>query len=99
MLLKTSAQSQFQHRKHSKLHEPAEPVFVRGNGPVITAAVSNLIENALNHSPLVVGRTDPGNVDSFDRGSRLPGLAFRRKKREKVLKDFGGVENSRKAQD
>jgi len=38
--------------KTLEVDEPEGPVFVLGNGPVITAAVSNLIENALSHSPI-----------------------------------------------
>jgi signal transduction histidine kinase len=37
--------------KTLEVDEPPAAVFVRGNGHAIAAAVSNLIENALNHSP------------------------------------------------
>jgi signal transduction histidine kinase len=39
------------NHKTLEVDEPATPVFVRGNTHAVVAAVSNLIENALNHSP------------------------------------------------
>ena len=38
-------------QKTLEVDEPTTPVFVRGNTHAVVAAVSNLIENALNHSP------------------------------------------------
>jgi signal transduction histidine kinase len=38
-------------RKTLEVDEPAVPVMIRGNALVATIAISNLIENALNHSP------------------------------------------------
>ena len=37
--------------KTLEVDEPTAPVFIRGNGFVVNIAISNLIENALNHSP------------------------------------------------
>ena len=37
--------------KTLEVDEPEDPVLVRGNAFVVTIAISNLIENALNHSP------------------------------------------------
>ena len=34
-----------------EVDEPEKPVFIRGNASLVTSAISNLIENALNHSP------------------------------------------------
>ena len=37
--------------KTLEVDEPEKPVFIRGNASLVTSAISNLIENALNHSP------------------------------------------------
>jgi signal transduction histidine kinase len=77
-----------------EIDEPAEPVFVRGNGPVITAAVSNLIENALNHSPIGgavrIRVTSTPSIEVHDSGPGIPP-----EMREKVFERFWRGENSK----
>jgi signal transduction histidine kinase len=72
--------------KHIALSGAAEPVRVNGNGEMISRAVRNLIENALNHSP--AGQTveiiveKPGVVHVLDDGPGIKNeeraLIFRR---------------------
>jgi signal transduction histidine kinase len=70
------------------------PVFVRGNGPVVIAAVSNLIENALNHSPtggtVRIRITSAPSIEVCDSG---PGIAP--EMREKIFERFWRGENSK----
>jgi len=70
------------------------PVFIRGNGPVVIAAVSNLIENALNHSPTVgtvrIRITPTPSIEVCDSG---PGIAP--EMREKIFERFWRGENSK----
>ena len=62
--------------KTLEVEEPAAPVFIRGNGFVANIAISNLIENALNHSPpgkAVRIRVTPGpSVEISDSGPGIP---------------------------
>jgi signal transduction histidine kinase len=80
--------------KTLEVEAPTAPVFVFGNGPVVIAAVSNLIENALNHSP--VGRavririTQMPSIEVCDSG---PGIST--ELREKIFERFWRGENSR----
>jgi signal transduction histidine kinase len=74
--------------------EPAGPVFVRGSEPVIIAAVSNLIENALNHSPMGgtvrIRVTSSPSIEIHDSGPGIPPEL-----REKVFERFWQGENSK----
>ena len=53
--------------KTLEVEEPAAPVFIRGNGFVVNIAISNLIENALNHSPPGQGRSNLRDARSIGR--------------------------------
>ncbi len=81
-------------RKTLEVDEPAGPVFITGNGPVITAAVSNLIENALNHTPtggiVRVRITSTPSIEVRDSGPGIP-LELR----EKIFERFWRGENSK----
>jgi signal transduction histidine kinase len=80
--------------KALEVDEPAEPIFVLGNGPVIIAAVSNLIENALNHSPvdrtIRIRVTSTPSIEVHDSGPGVPP-----EMREKVFERFWRGENSK----
>ena len=80
--------------KTLEVDEPTGPVFVRGNGPVVTVAVSNLIENALNHSPIGgavrIRVTSTPSIEVHDSG---PGISP--EIREKVFERFWRGENSK----
>jgi two-component system, OmpR family, sensor histidine kinase TctE len=62
--------------KTLEVDEPSVPVFIRGNGFVVGIAISNLIENALNHSPpreAVRIRVTPNpTVEIHDSGPGVP---------------------------
>jgi signal transduction histidine kinase len=62
--------------KTLEVDEPPAAVFVRGNSHAIAAAVSNLIENALNHSPaggaVRIRVTTRPSIEVLDSG---PGIA------------------------
>jgi signal transduction histidine kinase len=59
-------------RETLEVDEPAKPVFVRGNTHAVDAAVSNLIENALNHSPsgsaVLIRHTSNPSIEVLDSG-------------------------------
>ena len=80
--------------KMLEVEEPAAPVFIRGNGFVVNIAISNLIENALNHSPpgkAVRIRVTPGpSVEISDSGPGIP-AEFR----EKIFERFWRGEASK----
>jgi signal transduction histidine kinase len=56
--------------------EPEAPIFVRGNGFVLISAISNLIENALKHSPagstVRIRVTSDPSIEVHDAGSGVP---------------------------
>ncbi len=74
-------------RKSLEIDEPAGPVFVSGNGFAVTAALGNLIENALSHTPtggcvrIRVGAG--GTIDVEDSGPGIPAHL-----REKIFERF-----------
>ncbi len=74
-------------RKTLEVEEPADPVFVHGNGFVVSVAISNLIENALNHSPegraVRIRVTATPSVEIEDCGPGIP-VALR----ERVFERF-----------
>jgi signal transduction histidine kinase len=80
--------------KTLEVDEPAVPVFIRGNEFVVGIAISNLIENALNHSPLgeaVRIRVTPNpSVEIHDFGPGVP-AEFR----EKIFERFWRGEASK----
>lgn len=80
--------------KTLEVDEPAGPVFVLGNGSVIIAAVSNLIENALNHSPIDrtvrIRVTSTPSIEVCDSGPGVPPEI-----REKVFERFWRGESSK----
>ena len=82
------------NHKTLEVDEPATPVYVRGNTGVVVAAVSNLIENALNHSPpggAVKIRVTPNpSIEVFDSGPGVPPHL-----RERVFERFWRGETSR----
>ena len=73
--------------KALEIDEPAAPVFVRGNRFVISIAISNLIENALNHSPpgkaVRIRVTPSPSVEVHDSGPGIPVQL-----REKIFERF-----------
>jgi signal transduction histidine kinase len=80
--------------KTLEVEEPAAPVFIRGNGFVVNIAISNLIENALNHSPpgkaVRICVTPAPSVEISDSGPGIP-AEFR----EKIFERFWRGEASR----
>jgi signal transduction histidine kinase len=81
-------------RKTLEVDEPASPVFVRGNTHAVAAAVSNLIENALNHSPVggavrILVTNDP-SIEVLDSGPGVPPDL-----RERIFERFWRGETSR----
>jgi signal transduction histidine kinase len=80
--------------KTLEVDEPATPVFVRGNTHAVVAAVSNLIENALNHSPpggaVKIRVTGSPAIEVLDSGPGVPAHM-----REKVFERFWRGESSR----
>lgn len=80
--------------KTLEVDEPTEPVFVRGNGFVVNVAISNLIENALNHSPpgkaVRIRVTPRPSVEVQDSGPGIP-VQFR----EKIFERFWRADSSK----
>lgn len=74
-------------RRTLEVEEPAAPVLVQGNGFVVGVAISNLIENALNHSPegraVRIRVTPSPSVEIEDCGPGIPAAL-----REKVFERF-----------
>jgi signal transduction histidine kinase len=73
---------------------PPTPVFVRGNTRAVVAAVSNLIENALNHSPpggaVTIRVTSMPSIEVLDSGPGVP-----QHMREKIFERFWRGESSK----
>lgn len=80
--------------KNLEVEKTVETVFVRGNGPIIAAAISNLIENGLNSAPagglVRVCVTSAPSIEVRDSG---PGIPL--EMREKVFERFWRGENSK----
>ena len=80
--------------KTLEVDEPANPVYVRGNNSAVVAAVSNLIENALNHSPpggaVKIRVTSTPSIEVLDSGPGVP-----QHMREKIFERFWRGESSR----
>jgi signal transduction histidine kinase len=80
--------------KTLEVDEPGAPVFVRGNTHAVAAAVSNLIENALNHSPpggaVKIRVTQTPSIEVLDSGPGVPAHM-----REKIFERFWRGETSR----
>ncbi len=74
-------------QKTLEVDEPVTPVFVRGNAFVISVAISNLIENALSHSPpgkaVRICVTSIPSLEVHDSGPGIPVYL-----REKVFERF-----------
>jgi signal transduction histidine kinase len=74
-------------RKTLEVDEPREPVLIQGNRFVVSVAISNLIENALNHTPAgkaVRIRVTPSQcVEVQDCGPGVPAQL-----REKIFERF-----------
>jgi signal transduction histidine kinase len=81
-------------RKTLEVDEPAGPVFIHGNSSIVTAAVSNLIENALNHTPtggtVRIRITSTPSIEVHDPGPGIPSEL-----REKIFERFWQGENSK----
>jgi signal transduction histidine kinase len=81
-------------QKTLEVDEPTTPVFVRGNTHAVAAAVSNLIENALNHSPpggaVTIRVTATPSIEVLDSGPGIPPHM-----REKIFERFWRGETSR----
>jgi signal transduction histidine kinase len=81
-------------RKTLEVDEPARPVLVRGNSHAVAAAVSNLIENALNHSPeggaVRIRVTASPSIEVLDSGPGVPPDL-----RERIFERFWRGETSR----
>jgi signal transduction histidine kinase len=79
--------------KSLEVDEPTTPVFVRGNTRAIVAAVSNLIENALIHSPpggaVRIRVTSNPSIEVLDSGPGVPPDL-----REKIFERFWRGETS-----
>jgi two-component system, OmpR family, sensor histidine kinase TctE len=62
--------------KTLEVDEPEAPVFIRGNLSLVSSAISNLIENALNHSPsgipVRVRVTSSCGIEVHDSGPGVP---------------------------
>ena len=73
--------------KTLEVEEPTTPVFIRGNGFLVNVGISNLIENALNHSPpgkaVRIRVTASPSVEIHDCGPGIP-VEFR----EKIFERF-----------
>jgi signal transduction histidine kinase len=80
--------------KTLEVDEPPRPVFVRGNTHAIAAAVSNLIENALNHSPaggaVKIRVTPDPSIEVLDSGPGIPSDL-----RERIFERFWRGETSK----
>jgi signal transduction histidine kinase len=80
--------------KTLEVDEPSTPVFVRGNTHAVVAAVSNLIENALNHSPpggaVTIRVTATPSIEVLDCGPGVPAHM-----REKIFERFWRGETSK----
>jgi signal transduction histidine kinase len=80
-------------RKSLEVDEPNEPILIRGNAFVVTIAISNLIENALNHSPpgtaVRIRVKSDRSVEVCDSGPGVPAEI-----REKVFERFWRGESS-----
>jgi signal transduction histidine kinase len=80
--------------KTLEVDAPTTPVFVRGNTRAVVAAVSNLIENALNHSPpggaVTIRVTPSPSIEVLDSGPGVP-----QHMREKVFERFWRGETSK----
>jgi signal transduction histidine kinase len=81
-------------QKTLEVDEPTTPVFVRGNSHAVVAALSNLIENALNHSPpggaVKIRVTATPSIEVLDSGPGVPPHM-----REKIFERFWRGETSR----
>jgi len=81
-------------RKSLEIEEPAEPIVVRGNAFVVSIAISNLIENALNHSPpdsaVRIRVTPEAAVEVRDYGPGVP-VEFR----DKIFTRFWRADHGR----
>jgi len=81
-------------RKTLEVDEPAGAVLVHGNGFVLTLAISNLIENALNHSPpgkaVRIRVTARPSIEVRDSGPGIP-----TEHREKIFERFWRGESSK----
>jgi signal transduction histidine kinase len=81
-------------QKTLEVDEPTTPVFVRGNTHAVVAALSNLIENALNHSPpggaVKIRVTATPSIEVLDSGPGVPPHM-----REKIFERFWRGETSR----
>jgi signal transduction histidine kinase len=82
------------NQKTLEVDEPMTPVYVRGNTSVVVAAVSNLIENALNHSPpggaVKIRVTASPSIEVLDSGPGVP-----QHLRERIFERFWRGESSR----
>jgi signal transduction histidine kinase len=80
--------------KTLEVDEPTEPVFIRGNGFVVSVAISNLIENALNHGPpgkaVRIRVTPRPSVEVLDCGPGIP-IQFR----ERIFERFWRADSSK----
>jgi signal transduction histidine kinase len=80
--------------KTLEVDEPTEPVFIRANGFVVSIAISNLIENALNHGPpgkaVRIRVTPRPSVEVQDSGPGIP-VQFR----EKIFERFWRGDSSK----
>src|ERR1700681_4219430 len=81
-------------QKTLEVDGPTSPVFVRGNPHAVVAAVSNLIENALNHSPpggaVKIRVTARPSIEVLDCGPGVPPHM-----REKIFERFWRGESSK----
>jgi signal transduction histidine kinase len=81
-------------RKTLEVDEPAGPIFIQANGSIVTAAVSNLIENALNQIStggiVRIRITSAPSIEVHDSGPGVPPEL-----RDKIFERFWRGENSK----
>ena len=79
--------------KSLEVDEPELPIYVKGDESIVVAAVSNLVENALNYSPtggvVVIRVSSRRSIDVLDAGPGVPSDM-----RERIFERFWRGENS-----
>jgi signal transduction histidine kinase len=81
-------------QKTLEVEEPNAPIIIRGNDFIVSVAISNLIENAIHHTPrsktVRVRVTSAPSVEICDSGPGVPAEL-----RQKIFERFWRAENSK----
>jgi signal transduction histidine kinase len=81
-------------RKTIEFDEPAAPVVIAGNRFAVTAAIGNLVENAIHHTPaggvVRIGVSADASIDVEDSGPGIPAHL-----REKIFERFWQSDTSK----